>query len=444
MQALAPWLLEQEARALLTRLRRVRPLALQETMVPAAGIAPAAQVEIERFLVAGRGELQQIVDAYIAWLRGRGSTASPAAMQRMFALVRLRFNEVLDQFDLFADVLTMRSESEIGVFLAGLDALAADGLAIPETEIALPETICYLDRGPGAAIRRARTRLPGGGSVGVAIVRVPRERMVGFGLASSILHEVGHQAVALLDLAASLRPQLQGFQRSGSAHDRAAWARWDRTLNECLADFWAVGRLGIAATLGLMAVISLPPYFVWTQSPSDPHPLPALRLKVSAALGEALYPNRQWKHLTDLWAELYPPPRLPRRERGTIAALEATLPAFVATIVDHRPRSLRGRSLREVMPLAERTPEQLLNLYRVWLRRPALMRVAAPSLSLAVFGQARAAGALSPEAESHMLRSLLTHWALQRTVRLASQSARALARKPERPTHHLRAVAVAG
>src|SRR3954470_10382822 len=55
---LASWMLEQEARALLTRLARVRPFALHETMVPAAALLPRAQAGIERYLVAGRRELR--------------------------------------------------------------------------------------------------------------------------------------------------------------------------------------------------------------------------------------------------------------------------------------------------------------------------------------------------------------------------------------------------
>jgi hypothetical protein len=51
--------------------------------------------------------------------------------------------------------------------------------------------VCYLDRGHGAAIRRARTRLPGGKSNPVAVIRVPRERMISHGIASSLIHEVG-------------------------------------------------------------------------------------------------------------------------------------------------------------------------------------------------------------------------------------------------------------
>ena len=125
------------------------------------------------------------------WLRGPGRAASPALMQRRFTLLRIRFNEVLSQFDLFSDVLTQRSEHETGVFLSGLDVLAADALTFPDRRSTPPEVVCYLDRGPGAAIRRARTRLPGGGESPVAIVRVPRERMVGFGVGASLLHEVG-------------------------------------------------------------------------------------------------------------------------------------------------------------------------------------------------------------------------------------------------------------
>ena len=43
----------------------------------------------------------------------------------------------------------------------------------------------------------------------MAIVKVPRERMVGSGIASSLMHEVGHQAAALLGLVESLRPILR-------------------------------------------------------------------------------------------------------------------------------------------------------------------------------------------------------------------------------------------
>jgi hypothetical protein len=75
-QALARWVLEQEARALLTRLGRVRPFALQETMLPAAALAPATQVAIERYLVGNRYQLREELLDYLRWL-GEDGRAAP-------------------------------------------------------------------------------------------------------------------------------------------------------------------------------------------------------------------------------------------------------------------------------------------------------------------------------------------------------------------------------
>jgi hypothetical protein len=154
---LATWILEQEARALLTRLALVKPFVLHETMVPAAAISPAAQLGIDRFLDVGRRRLREQVNAFVAWLRGpAGRRADPASAQRRFSFLRLRFNAVLTQFDTFAHAITQRSEHETGTWLAGLDVVAADALALPGRFYEVPPVICYLDRGAGAAIRRAR------------------------------------------------------------------------------------------------------------------------------------------------------------------------------------------------------------------------------------------------------------------------------------------------
>ena len=82
----------------------------------------------------------------------------------MFSLLRLRFNAVLTQFDLFNNALTQRSEREIGVWLSGLDVVSADALRLPGDYYDAPPVICYLDRGrrrshspgPDAASRRWR------------------------------------------------------------------------------------------------------------------------------------------------------------------------------------------------------------------------------------------------------------------------------------------------
>jgi hypothetical protein len=422
MTPFAAWMLAQEARALLTRLARIKPFALLEPMVPAASLMPHAQVAIERHLALGRRDLEQMVQRFVVWLGGPGRAASAAQAQRRFIYLRLQFNAALTQFDLFSDVITQRSEHESGTWLSGLDLVAADALALPGRYFEVPPIICYLDRGAGAAIRRARTRLPGGGENPVAVIRVPRERMVGSGIASSLVHEVGHQAAALLDLVRSIRPVLRGLQ-AVDGPDRSAWELWERWISEILADFWAVARVGIASTLGLMAVVSLPRAFVFRIERQDPHPAPWIRVMLSCAIGQALYPHPQWARFAALWAAFYPPQGVDAARAQLLGRLRATMPAFVALLVQHRPHSLRGRRLVDVLATSERQPAHLARLYRDWCDAPAAMYRAAPSLVFAVIGQARADGRASPEVESELLARLLTHWALEGTLKGASQCA---------------------
>ena len=99
--------LDGEARALLTRLARVKPFALLEPMLPAAAISQPAQVSIERYLAEGRRELRGRLRAFRGWLgEAAAGGATPAEAQRRFTMLRLRFNTLLSQFDLFADVIT--------------------------------------------------------------------------------------------------------------------------------------------------------------------------------------------------------------------------------------------------------------------------------------------------------------------------------------------------
>ena len=420
-------LLTQEAQALLTRLARVRPFALVEPMVPAASLLPVAQSAIESHLIAGRRELRRLVRDFLEWLRGPAAIrASAAEAQRRFAYLRLKFNAVLTQFDLFSDVVTQRSETETGVWLSGLDVVSADALALPGGYYTAPPVVCYLDRGPGAAIRRARTRLPGGGENPVAVIRVPRERMIGSGIASSLVHEVGHQAAALLDLVASLRPVLRGLQH-GAGASATAWELFERWISEIVADFWSVARIGIAAPIGLIAVVSLPRAFVFRLNVDDPHPVPWLRVKLSCAIGAALYPHPQWQRLAAVWEEFYPLRGLDPQTLRLLARLQALIPAFVTVLVEHRPAALRGRTLRQALGVAERQPAQLEALFRQWCRQPQQMYGAAPSLAFAVIGQARSDERLGPHDEAVLLGKLLTHWALVSTLDTSSACAAAAA-----------------
>ena len=134
---------------------------------------------------------------------------------------------------------------------------------------------------------------------------------------------------------------------------------------------------------------------------------------LSAAIGEALYPDPQWRTLRAMWEALYPRDGLLPAVARLLAELERSIPAFVSVLVNHRPRSLRGKSLQEVLAGPERTPASLRAYYDTWRGSRLRMQAAPPSLVFAALGQARADGRLSPELESRMLSDLLTDWAMR-------------------------------
>jgi hypothetical protein len=415
------WLLEQETRALLTRLASVQPFVLQETYLAAAALSPAALSGIEQFLIAGRRDVHRRAEAFLGWLLGPGAAAPAAEKQRRFWKLRLAFQDALSKFDLFSEVVTQRSEHGNGVLLSGLDVAAAEALHVPGGFFEGPPVVCSLHRGLGGAIRRARTRLPGGGDNPVALIRIPRERMIGFGIASSLVHEVGHQGAALLLLVESLRDRLRSLRRR---MEPPAWDLWDRWVSEIVADFWSISRIGIGSTLGLIGLVSLPRAFVFRPSDDDPHPMPWIRVLLSCAIGDHLYPDPQWKRLAATWRAMYPLAGLRPALTSIIAKLSATIPELVSVIVEHRPPPLRGWSLGEVLRNPELQRHALLRRFALWEAQPSRMNEAPPTLAFAVLGQARASGRLTPERESRLLRRLIELWAVRSSLETARATTR--------------------
>lgn len=409
-----------EARTLLSRLEQLKPFDLTMPMVGAAAISPAAMKGITNLIIRGNKELHQRVSSFIDSLaQSRGSLADPQTAQGHYALLKLRFNAILDQLDIYADVIGQRAEHHTGVWIAGLDVLAADALRILRPYAELPPMICYLERGHGAAIRRARTRLPGGDLAPAAVIQVPRERMIGTGIASSLIHEVGHQGAALIDLVGGLRAEL----RQKIDHDkpnRQAWQHYHHWISEIAADFWAVAHLGIGATVGLISVVSLPRYFMFRFRAASPHPYPWIRVLISLRIGGALYPHPQWARLERTWLSLYPLTDLaPQSRRATQQLLQA-LPAFVQLMIQHRPAALKGKTLPSIFPIASRQPQQLRAWYRQWERQPLAASTHPPTLFLAVIGQAHYDGKLGARRGSVWLSQQLTHWALARSEKRSS------------------------
>ena len=411
---LASRVLEQEARALLTRLARLRPYALHMPMVVAATISPAAQTQVESHMIQARGAMHRMVHGFLAWLRTpEGRQASPSAAQQRFTLLRLRFNAVISQFEIFKDVLSQRSEHVTGVWVAGLDDVAADAHAAVG-RLFRAAAGHLLPRPRGTAPRSAA---PAPGCRAAVTTRSPSSACPG-----SVSWAPASPPVWCTRSGTRGRPcstwcVAPSRDPSGGAHapasHRVAWTLWERWISEIVADFWSVAKLGIGSTLGLMGVVSLPRAFVFRIDTDDPHPVPWIRMWLSCGIGDRLYPHPQWTSLARLWESFYPreglerrPPARARRagRDGTGAGRAAGEPS-----PGHPGRALAGRGHgRE-----GRQPARLAQLYGAWGGDPERMRDAPPTLVFAVLGQARADGKLTPEDESRALGNLLTYWAVK-------------------------------
>ena len=215
--------------------------------------------------------------------------------------------------------------------------------------------------------------------------------MVGTGIASSLVHEVGHQAAALLDLVNSLRPVLKGLQR-GSGASSVPWQMWDRWISEIVADFWSVARVGIASTIGLIGVVSLPQPFVFRLNVDDPHPIPWIRVKLSAAIGEALYPHPQWRRLSASGSLVLPAGRAGRADARAARAVAGEHAGLCGGAGQSSPEGAArpladGSDGRRAAPAgAARRALPAMG------RQSAEMYRASPVLVFAVIGQARADG----------------------------------------------------
>ena len=94
-------------------------------MVKGASVSSEAFKQITELLENGKRNLRKKIYKFIDKTRKRQyDHTEKKELQSEFSILKLRFNSILDQLDIFADVLSQRSEHETGIWLSGLDALA--------------------------------------------------------------------------------------------------------------------------------------------------------------------------------------------------------------------------------------------------------------------------------------------------------------------------------
>jgi hypothetical protein len=255
--------------------------------------------------------------------------------------------------------------------------------------------------------------LPGGDENPVAVIQIPRERMVGNGIASSLIHEVGHQGAALLDLVTTLKLAISQAKESAGKNS-AAWDYFARWISEIIADFWAIAQLGVSATIGLMGVVTLPSYFQFRIDLDDPHPAPYIRVQLSCRMGKKFFPDGQWDRLWKLWESFYPKEKLPQEKLAILQMLDNEMDRFIDLIAVHKPEGLKGKQLIEIFEIQKRQPGMFRETFQTWKKNPEQIESTNPVMVFAVLGQAKADNLITSKQESHLLKQQLNRWANNR------------------------------
>jgi hypothetical protein len=113
--------------------------------------------------------------------------------------------------------------------------------------------------------------------------------------------------------------------------------------------------------------------------------------------------------------------------------LRDAIPELVALLVRHRPPSLGGRTLAEVLRPEERQPGLLAALWNDSRGEIHRLSTLAPTLAMATLGQAKSSGQLGAADETRIVGALLTQWALRATLDATTHCAEAQRRREAVP-----------
>jgi hypothetical protein len=262
-------------------------------------------------------------------------------------------------FDTYVDVLTQRHTPELGPMLAGCDVLAWDAMKRNHPALSLVEPpLVYCDRGFGAAIIREQIPFPDGSPNPMPLIQIPYSRLREKVLLTSILHEAGHQALALLGLVDVLPRVLRAAlaRRGAPENVRDLYALWSSEIGP---DFWTFCLAGPAAATGVRDLLALPPAHVLRISWTDPHPPPYIRVLLAFELCRQQWGRGPWDELEREWMVLYPLSRLAPATRAMLEAAVKQVPAVSRALLTTRFHALGGNTLTSLFDLNVLEPASL-------------------------------------------------------------------------------------
>lgn len=348
-------------------------------------------------------------------LKSAGRTHLPHAHERrtagelnaLLGEVELDLARAYSFFDTYMDILTQRHPPLLGRLLAGCDVLARDSIHRDHPALAIVEPpLVYCDRGFGASTMREGVTMSDRSPNPMPIIQIPYSRFQEKYNLTSVLHEVGHEAMVRLGLVATLPAALRvALQRAGASRTlRDYVGLWSSEIGP---DFWAFCGSGVAAAGAIKEILALPPEHAFRVSWTDPHPPPYLRVLLVFDWCRRLwgaYPVDEWQ---EQWRAYYPLSSAPAEVRDLLREANDFTPVITRTLLQTRFRVLNWRRISDLFDLASLAPARLREIAGQAAGGSTDFRGLAPGTQLAVFRMVKEDGRLTEDALDHLMTSWL-------------------------------------
>jgi hypothetical protein len=272
--------------------------------------------------------------------------------------IELELTNAYSFFDTYMDILTQRLSNDIGPMLKGCDAIAADALKRGFlADITVPPLV-YCERGYGASTLRQGVHIQRGVPNPIPFIAIPYARMNEKYNLMSINHEVGHQALAKLNMVNLVqRAVKQCLSKAGASPlIQGLFANWSREL---VPDFWGFCLSGMAQTASVRDVLILPTPMMFSVSLGQPHPPSYLRFLMSVAWCRQLWGKGDWDDWETEWLLLYPLDTLDEPTRAIIEEAQKWIPTVSKILIKTKFKKLGNQPLTSLFDLTIIAPNVL-------------------------------------------------------------------------------------
>jgi hypothetical protein len=361
------------------------------------------------------------VNAPLATLRDRllaklpGQPDDGRAGNAQLGDLELEASKAFGLFDTFMDILTQRHSPALGPLLRGCDVLAADALRRDVPGLSTCRApIVYCNRGYGAAVVRSAARLYADIPNILPLIQIPYGRLQEKLQLTSLLHEVGHEAMGRLALLPNMGQALTTELARRGVPDaiRELYVHW---LSEIAADLWSFLASGLAHAATLREILALPAEHAFRLSMQVPHPPPYLRVLLGFQLCRDAWGEGPWDAWETQWLAHYPRTDCPPTSRDLFDAARAALPQVSRILLGARYKALGRRKLPELFDLPALAPTALARHARDLIAGRTLSPRVATCTRLAVFRYARERGGAREDSIDRQMKTWLYGLASRRS-----------------------------